>query len=134
MIKNRHGSIINIVSCARGAAGRTVYCTSKAALASFTYSLAAELGPAGVRVNAVTPGLIETAMAMQDQPSPVAALRLDAIPIGRIGQPREVADAVVFLASDRASYINGASILVDGGVANSLSLPESAASGGVSPC
>jgi NAD(P)-dependent dehydrogenase (short-subunit alcohol dehydrogenase family) len=93
------------------------YCASKAGLLGMTRSMAAQLGPLGIRINAVCPGFIQTPMLQM-------ALDIDevragferAAPLGRIGQPTEIADAVAFLMSSRASFITGAHLVVDGGV------------------
>jgi len=97
------------------------YCTSKGAVRLLTYSLAAKLGPDGVRVNSIHPGLIETAMTTDD----VAIFGTEAeegyvstIPSRRAGQPEDVADAALYLASDLADYVNGESLVVDGGMAH----------------
>jgi NAD(P)-dependent dehydrogenase (short-subunit alcohol dehydrogenase family) len=87
-----------------------------------TYSLADELGSRGIRVNAVHPGTIDTQMNEQDLGlfgGESESDLLEGIPLGRFGRPEEVADAVAYLASDRASYVNAASLLVDGGEVNS---------------
>ena len=93
------------------------YCASKAGLLGMTRSMAAQLGPLGIRINAVCPGFIQTPMLQM-------ALDIDevragferAAPLGRIGQPTEIADAVAFLTSPRASFITGAHLVVEGGV------------------
>ena len=94
----------------------SAYCASKTALLMLTRSLAAELGIHRIRANAVLPGVIETGMtrSVLDQPGCREAL-LSETPIGRLGSPGDIADAISFLASDRASFITGASLLVDGG-------------------
>ena len=80
-------------------------------------SLAREVGPAGITINTVCPGRIETARLREAYPSPEAIAR---IPLGRVGEPRELGDVVCFLASDRASYVTGAVVPVDGGLTRSL--------------
>jgi 3-oxoacyl-[acyl-carrier protein] reductase len=117
MLARRSGVIINIssISGISGAAGQTNYAASKGAAISFTKSLARELGPMGVRVNAVAAGLIETDMTAglkQDQVERI----VKSSALGRIGQPDEIADAVLFLASSRAAYITGQCLVVDGGI------------------
>lgn len=117
MLARRSGAIINIssISGVAGAAGQTNYAASKGAAISFTKSLARELGPMGIRVNAVAAGLIETDMTAglkQDQVERI----VKSSALGRIGQPDEVAEAVAFLASTRAGYITGQCLVVDGGI------------------
>ncbi|MEN9654028.1 MAG: 3-oxoacyl-[acyl-carrier-protein] reductase [Chlamydiota bacterium] len=117
MSKARSGSIINIASVVglMGNAGQTNYAASKAGMIGFTKSLAKELASRGVRVNCVAPGYIETAMTDVLNPA-VKEVLLSKIPLGRIGQPKEIAQAVLFLASDQASYVTGQVIAVDGGM------------------
>ena len=103
-----------------GAAGNAAYATSKAAVIGFTKTLALELAPDRIRVNAVCPGATATPMNVEwlaAQPDPDAALQelVDAHPIGRMARPEEPAAAILFLASDEASYITGHALLVDGG-------------------
>lgn len=118
----REGSIVNVSSVAgiRGMAGGAVYCTSKGAVRLLTYALADELGSEGIRVNAIHPGYVETAMFDEDVPGPAdRADRLASeIPLGRVGDPEDVAEAALYLASDRGGYVTGASLTVDGGIAN----------------
>jgi len=122
-LRERGGAIVNLSSMVGivGAAQNTLYCASKGAVRLFTYALAAELGPDGVRVNAVHPGPVETEMIREDAPI-VGTDRGDAyeetIPLRRFGRPEDVAEAVVYLASDRASYVTGSSLVLDGGLAN----------------
>jgi 3-oxoacyl-[acyl-carrier protein] reductase len=110
------GSIVNISSLSGkvGNAGQTNYSAAKAGLVGLTKALAKELGPSGVRVNAVQPGLIRTAMTLVMKPEIYAAKEAE-VPMGRAGLPEEVAGAVVFLTSPLASYVNGAVIEVTGG-------------------
>ncbi|MFE9127244.1 SDR family NAD(P)-dependent oxidoreductase [Streptomyces sp. NPDC007148] len=112
------GSIINVSSQMGrvGAANRSVYCASKHALEGMTKALAVELGPRGIRVNAVAPTYVETPMTASFLADP--EFRTDAlqrIPLGRLGSVEDVAEAVVFLASPAASFITGTSLLIDGG-------------------
>jgi NAD(P)-dependent dehydrogenase (short-subunit alcohol dehydrogenase family) len=125
MVQKGGGTIINLSSVAglHGSATFATYCTSKGAVRLMTYALAGELGPQGVRVNAIHPGLIETQMTIKDYPivgTEVGEDFLRRLPSRRYGQPAEVADAAVYLASDLASYINGASLVVDGGMTSVL--------------
>ncbi|MBK5275227.1 MAG: SDR family oxidoreductase [Desulfuromonadales bacterium] len=117
MMGRRRGSIVNIssISALIGTPGQANYAASKGAAISFTKSLAREAGPMGIRVNAVVAGMIATDMT--------AALKQDEVEkvvkgaaLARIGTPGEVASVVLFLASERASYITGQSIVVDGGI------------------
>jgi 3-oxoacyl-[acyl-carrier protein] reductase len=117
MIKRRRGSIVNISSVVgrRGNAGQINYSSAKAGLLGLTKSLAKEVASRNVRVNAVAPGYIETEMtAALDEPARKALM--SQIPLGRIGRPECVADAVAFLAGDSASFITGAVLAVDGGL------------------
>ena len=92
---------------------RVAYPTSKFAVNGFTVSLARELGPQGVRVNAVAPGITETDM-MKAVPQEVIKPLIAQIPLRRLGQPEDIANALLFLASDKASYITGVILSVDG--------------------
>ena len=117
MIAKRRGVIVNIssISALSGTAGQTNYAASKGAALSFTRSLARELGPMGIRVNAVAPGLIETEMIAGMKPDMVEKV-VKSASLGRLGRAEEVAEVVAFLASERASYITGQCMVVDGGI------------------
>lgn len=117
MIKRRRGSIVSISSVVgrRGNAGQVNYSAAKAGLIGLTKSLAKEVGSRNVRVNAVAPGYIETEMTAALGESARNAL-ISQIPLGRIGSPEGVADAVAFLAGDSASFITGAVLAIDGGL------------------
>ena len=116
MVHNKWGRIINISSVwgNAGASCEVVYSASKAGLVGFTKALAKELAPSGVTVNSVSPGLIDTQMNSHLSKEDLDAL-CDEIPMGRMGKPCEVAHAVLFLASEEASYITAQNITVDGG-------------------
>jgi 3-oxoacyl-[acyl-carrier protein] reductase len=118
MANQRKGAIINISSVVgiMGNGGQTNYAASKAGLIGFSKSLARELASRSVRVNVVAPGFIDTRMTEVLPDSAKDAIR-GQIPLGRIGSPEEIAEAVVFLASDKASYITGQVLAVDGGMA-----------------
>src|SRR3989344_3054870 len=111
------GRIVNIVSVVgtHGNAGQAAYSASKAGIIGLTKSAAKELGPVGITVNAIAPGLIDTDM-VADLTTEQRAKLIKNTPLGRAGTPDEIASAVVFLASDAASYINGQIIGIDGGM------------------
>jgi NAD(P)-dependent dehydrogenase (short-subunit alcohol dehydrogenase family) len=112
------GAIVNIASIAglRAALMQGVYGMTKAAMISMTETMAIELGPSGIRVNAIAPGLIETRLAAALTSSPSVVERITSrTALGRIGQPEELAGPALFLASDAASYISGHTLVVDGG-------------------
>jgi 3-oxoacyl-[acyl-carrier protein] reductase len=117
MMKQKSGSIINMTSVVglKGNAGQANYAASKAGIIGFTKSVALELGSRGIRSNAIAPGFIETEMTGKLDEKTVQSWR-DAIPLKRGGQPNDVADACVFLASEMSTYITGQVIQVDGGM------------------
>jgi 3-oxoacyl-[acyl-carrier protein] reductase len=117
MARARSGSIINLTSIIgrMGKEGQTVYASSKAALIGMTLAAAKELAPKGIRVNAIAPGMIDTEMTRQLPPDRHAAA-VNSIKLGRIGRPEEVAQAVLFFASDLSSYVTGQVLGVDGGM------------------
>ncbi|MDR1108671.1 MAG: 3-oxoacyl-[acyl-carrier-protein] reductase [Spirochaetaceae bacterium] len=117
MIRRKSGSIINISSVVgiHGNGGQVNYAASKAGLIGLTKSLARETAGRGVRVNAVAPGFIVSDMTGA-LPEAVREKLLDAIPLKRMGNPEDVAEAVLFLASDRGGYITGQVLAVDGGM------------------
>jgi NAD(P)-dependent dehydrogenase (short-subunit alcohol dehydrogenase family) len=125
---DRDGSIVNIASIS-GVTGRATgahYCSSKGAVRLMTYAMAAALGSYGIRANAVCPGLVETPLTKQD----LNMFRDDttaidtyerAAPLGRVAQPQDIADAVLYLASPLSRFVTGESIIVDGGATNTWS-------------
>ncbi len=117
MIKQRSGSIVNVSSVVgiMGNGGQTNYSASKAGLIGFTKSLAREVAGRGVRVNAIAPGFVETAMT--DKIPEEAKEKLKAqIPLGRTARPEEIAGVALFLASEMASYVTGEVVKIDGGM------------------
>ena len=118
MLERKKGCVINVASVAGlfGYSAGAVYCASKGGIIALTKSLAAEWGGKGIRVNAICPGIIETAMTkdiLADKK--MKKEMLSKIPLGRTGKPVDIAGTVVFLASDASSYITGEEIIVDGG-------------------
>jgi len=117
MMKERKGSIIHMSSIVglTGNPGQAAYCAAKAGLIGLTKSMAKELASRNIRVNAIAPGYIETDMTGVLTLEQKEAI-LKSIPLGRVGKPEEIADAVVFLASAQSSYVTGQVIPVDGGM------------------
>ncbi len=121
------GAVVNItsISAVRASTLRSAYGTSKAGLAHLTKQLAVELASLGIRVNGVAPGPVDTAMAKAVHTPEIRADYHDAIPLNRYGLEEELADAIFFLCSDRASYITGQILAVDGGFdAAGIGLPS----------
>jgi meso-butanediol dehydrogenase / (S,S)-butanediol dehydrogenase / diacetyl reductase len=117
MLKGGGGAVVNIASISglRASTLRVAYGTSKAALIHLTKQQAAELGDVGIRVNAIAPGPVDTAMAKLVHSAAIRRGYHDSIPLGRYGTPEEIAAGIGFLCSDAASYINGQCLAVDGG-------------------
>ena len=115
MLKARWGRIVNVssITATRVNSGQANYAASKAGLLAYTRVVAKEMGKRNITANAVTPGFIETDMTAELPKDEIAAH----IPAARVGKPEEVAAAVAFLVSDDASYVNGATLAVDGGLA-----------------
>ncbi|MBB5704365.1 NAD(P)-dependent dehydrogenase (short-subunit alcohol dehydrogenase family) [Ochrobactrum daejeonense] len=120
------GAIVNIASISgvRASTLRVAYGTSKAAVIHLTKQFAAELGELGIRVNCVAPGPVRTKLAMAVHAPEIISAYYDAIPLNRYGEAREIAEAVVFLSGDKASFISGQTVAVDGGFdATGVGLP-----------
>jgi 3-oxoacyl-[acyl-carrier protein] reductase len=118
MLEHGHGAIVNVVSIAGrngGGLGAGAYATAKAGLIALTKSMAKELAASGVRVNAVSPGVIDTPFHEVFSSAEMMANFVKAIPMGRVGRSEEVASVIAFLASDAASYLAGETIEVNGG-------------------
>ena len=117
LMKRKSGCVINISSVAGvyGYASQTNYSASKAGIVGFSKALAKELGPFGIRVNVVAPGAIDTEIIGEVNPK-MMQRTISSIPLGRIGEAQEVADLVSFLVSERARYITGQVIQIDGGI------------------
>ncbi|MDA1056055.1 MAG: glucose 1-dehydrogenase [Planctomycetota bacterium] len=130
MLSQRRGSIINVSALGGGISGLgrggSIYAMTKGGIVSLTRDLAAEWGAHGIRVNAIAPGWIRTPMtqALQNDLKRSAKV-LERVPLGRWGEPDDVAGVVVFLASDAAAYVTGCTIPIDGGAANVIAIsPE----------
>ena len=117
MMKNRFGRIINMASIigAIGGPGQAHYAASKGGMIAMTKSIAAEVGSRGITANTVAPGFIKTPMT-DVLPEDLKKTYLSQIPAGRFGEPEDIANACVFLASDEASYINGQTLHINGGM------------------
>ena len=117
MMKRRGGAIVNVSSIVglRGNWGQTNYSASKAGIIGFTKALARELGSRGVRANVVAPGYVKTRLT-DELPEEAREAMLSNTPLGRLGDPEDIAGAVRFLCSDEASFITGEVLLVDGGL------------------
>lgn len=125
MVEAGGGSIVNVssISGLRGTPRRAAYAASKSAVDGMTRALAQEYGPAGIRVNAVAPGIVDTDLWAYNKQLPgVVEQTTQHIPLRRWGTPEEVADVIVFLASDAARYVTAQTLGVDGGMANTLDL------------
>lgn len=127
-LRSTGGSVVNVASFHSGATieNFSAYAAAKNGVVGLTRSAALDLAPEGVRVNAVCPGIVDTAMWQAwldevDDPKETVAQVLDLQPLGRIGKPDEIAEAILFLASAQASYITGTTLYVDGGVTARLS-------------
>jgi len=123
MLNIARGSLVNIATVAgynaQGTSG--AYSVSKAGVVMLSRQLASEWGPQGIRSNVVSPGLVVTPMSQSFYDTPgVTERRTAVVPMRRIGAPQDMADAILFLASDRASYINGDEIIVDGGFTRTI--------------
>jgi NAD(P)-dependent dehydrogenase (short-subunit alcohol dehydrogenase family) len=120
MKQQRHGRIINIASVSAmrggGSVGNTLYGTTKAGVVALTMGLARELGPFGITANAIAPAVVDTAMTHAALTENAKRRILERIPLGRLAQLSDIADLAAFLASERAGFITGATIPVDGGI------------------
>lgn len=118
MMKQHYGRIVNITSVSGliGQVGQTNYSASKAGIIGFTKALAREVGSRKITVNAIAPGLVKTALTI-DLPQELKDMFIEMTPLGRYGEPEDIANAAAFLVSDEASYITGHVLSVDGGMA-----------------
>ena len=119
LMKRKQGRIVNITSVAafKGLPGTTAYAASKAGMMGLTHALAREVGRHGVTVNAIAPGFIDTDM-VRDLPAKLREATIAQIPLGRFGDPADVAKTAAFLLSEGARYITGQVIVVDGGLSS----------------
>ncbi|MCF6766057.1 acetoacetyl-CoA reductase [Thiotrichales bacterium 19S3-7] len=117
MIENNYGRIVNLssVNAQKGQFGQTNYAATKAGIHGFTKALAQEVAAKGVTVNTVSPGYIATEM-LQAMPDKVLNQIISQVPVGRLGKPEEIADLVAFLSEDKAAFITGADISINGGL------------------
>jgi NAD(P)-dependent dehydrogenase (short-subunit alcohol dehydrogenase family) len=118
MVQQKGGAVINIASVfgMAGFAGISAYGAAKSGIIHLTRSMAIDYGPLGIRVNAIAPGVIQTRMIEEHLKDPgYQKLMVEAVPLGRLGTPTDVAYGALFLASDEASYINGHTLVIDGG-------------------
>lgn len=125
MVAQGGGSIVNLssVSALLGTPRRAAYAASKGALDAATRSLAIELGPSGIRVNSVAPGVVDTALWAKNKAIPGVVETIESqTPLRRWARPEDIADVIVFLASDSARFVTGETISVDGGMARTLDL------------
>jgi NAD(P)-dependent dehydrogenase (short-subunit alcohol dehydrogenase family) len=123
MLERKNGVIVHIasVTAEETAPGLGSYGVAKAGVTMLSRLLAVEWGPSGVRSNAIHPGFIQTAIAQEAYENPaIAKARAEAAPIGRYGQPDDIAQAVMFLAGPRSSFANGAELMVDGGFSRNI--------------
>jgi len=121
MTERGRGSIINVssVSALVGTPNRAAYAASKGAMDAASRSLARELGPKGIRVNSVAPGVVDTAMWAKNRKVPGVIEAIEAsTPLGRWAQPEDIADVIVFLASDASRFVTAATVAADGGMAH----------------
>lgn len=124
-LAERHGSIVNLssVSGVVGTPNRAAYAATKGAVDAMTRSLAIELGPPGIRVNSVAPGVVDTDLWARNKAVPGVVERIEEqTPLGRWAQPDDIADVVMFLASDAARFVTGETLCADGGMARTLDL------------